>query len=48
MRKTAKVTIPICAAVIAMLGMSSPALSGSPTQVDVRDNSMMSGCKNGR
>lgn len=45
MRKTAKVTISICATVIAMLGMSSQALSDSPTQVDVRDNSMMSSCK---
>lgn len=45
MRKTAKVAISICATVIATLGMSSPALSDSPTQVDVRDNSMLSSCK---
>ncbi len=45
MRKTAKVTISICATVIATLGMSSPAASDSPTQADVRNNSMMISCK---
>ncbi|WP_328743640.1 hypothetical protein OG436_39640 (plasmid) [Streptomyces caniferus] len=45
MRKAAKVTISICVTAIATLGMSSPALSDSPTQVDVRDNNLMSSCK---
>ncbi|MFE1177498.1 hypothetical protein [Streptomyces sp. NPDC058773] len=45
MRKTVKVAISICATAIATLGMSNPALSDSPTQVDGRDSSMLSSCK---